>query len=145
MEEILFRAVCYAVAGMVGEVVFTAIMSRSLKLEGFTSLWASLLYGSAVFLFEWPYHYLYPMLLFDFGWFLRGVIYVPLLYVAEGIYLWIIEKIIREKPWFYTGPGAEFGGRINFAYAPIWFLATLGAEWYADFLHRIGPYVLSQF
>lgn len=133
------HAAGYAIAGLLLiEVNLTAVTriwrEHSWKLEGFTSLWAAPLYMSAASLFEPLYHYLYPESGPHAIWILRGVIYTACIYIAEPSYLAYLKRVYGVIPWLYTGEGALLGGKIQTAYAPLWFAASLGGEYLSDFL-----------
>lgn len=138
--ETKIHVTAYAACGLLAEIVFTGIArifrDGSWDLEGFTSLWAAPLYGTAALLFEPLYCWLKITPAFSFygAVILRGMFYIPLIFTVEVIYLSFVWFAFRIKPWKYVGSGALFGGRLNTYHAPLWFLLGIGMEYLADFL-----------
>ncbi len=115
------RFIIYGLVGLIMEVLWTGACSffkGDLCLRCTTSIWMFFIYGFAVFLEP------IFIVLADMGIVLRGVIYMMLIYCAEYVSGYILERR-GFCPWNYgSGSGSVFG-LICIYYAPIWFAAGL--------------------
>lgn len=130
------RIIIYGFAGICMEVVFTGVLSflkgdKSLTCR--TYLWMFPIYAAAIML-EPVHDYLR-----DVPPFLRGVVYVLLIWAAELFSGWLIKKITGKCPWDYTeSTKYSFHGYIRWDYAPAWFFAGIFFERLHDFLIYSG-------
>ncbi len=134
MASLLLHMVVYGFFGLGIEVFFTAvkaaIQERSLKLQGFSTLWAFPLYASAAIFFE-PIHDF--LIGYDTPWFVRGGIYIVGIYLIEFVYGFLLVTVLGRHPWKYSGRYI-LGGYINLLYAPAWFTFSFVLERLHDFL-----------
>lgn len=86
----------FGAAGMLGEVVFTALRKRTWDLTGYTHLWMLFIYGlGALF---------YPCVLplaQNFHWVIRGAIYGTIIMAVEYVAGWILDQTTGSCPWDY--------------------------------------------
>jgi len=132
MPSIAIRAFVYVCIGVLGEVIFTALKKLWQKhdwtLEGATQLWVFPLYAAAVLGFEPLHDALRP-----YSFILRGIIYVIIIFIAEGCMGFIAKKLTGKCPWEYTGRW-HFNGYINLPHAPFWFALSFIFERLHDYL-----------
>jgi uncharacterized membrane protein len=138
------RFLVYGLLGWGAEIVWTALPKRwpfDPALEGFTTLWAFPLYGSAVFLFEPLHDWLRPWPLLA-----RGLVYAAGFIVVELVAHFLIARLVGKKPWDYTGQTRwTIGGYTRLDYAPLWFLAGILLEPVHDTLVRAAPALSAAF
>ena len=91
----------------------TALMAHS-------SIWMIVIYGMAIFLEP------FQKMLKDKNWFIRGIIYMLLIYFTEYITGFALD-ILDIKVWEYKDP-LNINGYITFTFAPLWFAAGLFFE-----------------
>lgn len=130
----LERAAAYAAAGLLAEVVQTAVKSvhrdGNWRLTGTTYLWMVPIYGSAAWLFE-PAH---DALRARPRW-QRAAAWTAGIYAVEAASGEAIRQLTGEVPWDYarprgrrTRPPVSWRGLVRPAYAPLWALTGLGLE-----------------
>lgn len=128
----IMRSVVYGLSGMCMEAVFTGILSLykgDRNLTGKTYLWMFPIYASAVFLEPVQNH------IGSLPVFIRGMIYLTLIWGFEFISGWVIKRITGSCPWDYKkSTKHSFCGFIRWDYAPNWFLVGLLFEKYHEFL-----------
>ena len=125
----------YGVAGLLIEIFWTgmgSLLSGNYALTGHTYLWMFFIYGLAVFLE--PIH--------DFirskSIFIRGLIWVALIYFIEFSTGILLKLLIGYCPWDYSNATPlTIWGLIRFDYAPAWFIAGILFEKLHDRLDQI--------
>lgn len=121
----IIRFVIYGLIGMLMEIFWTGILSllkRDMSLRANTYLWMFFIYGLAVFL-EPMFVLLKPVPLMA-----RGLIYMALIFCAEYVTGFFLERSIGQCPWNYGGAGTSIYGFIRLDYAPVWFSVGLFYE-----------------
>lgn len=114
----------YGIAGWGIEIIWTGIgslISGDLRLVGHSNLWMLLIYGCAIFLE--PIHHAIA----DWPWFLRGLLWVLLIWGIEYASGLILFLVLGVHPWYYVDRLAV-NGFITIAYAPAWFVAGMVFE-----------------
>jgi Predicted membrane protein len=130
----LKRFLIYGIIGLVLEIIYTGVASLlngDFSMRGMTFLVMLPIYGLSVFL-EPVHHYLRP----SYPWWLRGLIYLALIWGIEYSSGVILAMILGSCPWHYTDP-LNVNGYITFRMAPEWFLAGLGFEFLHDYLDTL--------
>ncbi len=120
--NMMIRFMIYGFIGWCVEVLWTGLGSAfagDKRLIGHTYLWMFLIYGCAIFLE--PIH----NLIINWPLWMRGVIWVILIYFMEYISGSLIKYYIGECPWDYGGKKYAVRGLIRLDYAPAWFIAGL--------------------
>lgn len=118
------RFFIYGIFGWSMEVLWTGLYSLStgdLGLEAYTSLWMFFIYGCGVFLE--PIHDIIK----DWNVFLRGIIWVVIIWGIEYSTGKILLNVLHIYPWRYYGRMAV-EGLVRLDYAPAWFVAGLFFE-----------------
>ncbi|WP_434511176.1 putative ABC transporter permease [Desulfitobacterium sp. AusDCA] len=118
------RFLIYGFLGLTLEVIYTGLASLlrgDWSMHGFTFLVMLPIYGLAVFLE--PIHH---KIKFQ-PWWIRGFIYLTLIWGIEYLSGWILSLILGSCPWVYRDP-LNINGWITLRMAPEWFLAGLGFE-----------------
>lgn len=129
----LKRFVIYGITGLLVEVIYTGLASLlqgDLSMSGFTFLVMLPIYG--LFVFLEPFH----NLLRPIPWFLRGLIYLVLIWTTEYFCGEMLASILGNCPWCY-GDSLNINGYITLRMAPEWFLLGLGFEFLHDFLDKL--------
>lgn len=134
MLILLEKAFVYGCLGILIEVFFTGIGSLLRKhwdAKSQTYLWMGPIYGfTALFLevvseaISWPFY-------------LKALIYVPIIYATEALSGWVIKQIIGKIPWDYGMGRWTPMGLINLKYAPYWFALALAFDPITRFLTKI--------
>ena len=123
----------FAFIGVAHEVIWTSLVeyakSRKMSLKGGSSLWMFPIYGSIFFIVLLVLEH-FP----GFPWWIRGFIYMVLIYIWEFASGWTVRWMIGVAPWDYSAKKYNLSGLINLDYAPIWFIEGLIAEWRYLFL-----------
>jgi len=124
----------YGCLGVLIEFFFTAIGSlirRNWKGTGISYIWMPLIYGFAALALEavsnavpWPFY-------------LKALLYVPIIYGIEGLSGWTLMKLIGTIPWDYQRSNWTPMGLINFKYAPFWLLLAMAFDPITGFLTRL--------
>ena len=115
------RFIIYGLLGFCVEVIWTGLSSMlkgDIKLTGVTYIWMFPIYGLAVLLE--PVHDRIRHL----SIFLRGGIYMVLIYLVELICGLLLREILGVCPWNYGDEPLSINGIITLRYIPVWF--TLG-------------------
>ncbi|MDX9872987.1 MAG: hypothetical protein RBT41_11305, partial [Clostridia bacterium] len=109
-----------------------SLLQGNWNLPGATYLWMFPIYGLAVFLE--PLH----DRLSGAYWFIRGFIYLALIFATEYVTGWLLSQALGSCPWdySYTTP-YHMDGYIRMDYAPVWFIVGLLFERIHRFLDRI--------
>lgn len=126
----LTRFIIYGLLGWVMEILFTGFISGlngNPRLIGQTYLWMFPIYGLAIALE--PLHNLIRPL----PWYLRGTIWVPVIWTLELITGGVIRTLIGTSPWVYRD-GWHILGLIRLEMAPLWFGVGLIFEQVHDWL-----------
>jgi len=130
--EIWARAFIYMIAGVAGEVVFTAIerfiQKHDKHLEGHTQLWVMPLYALVgVFVFEKIHYYL-----MDYNIFLRFCAYAFVALFCEFVAGFFDKQLTGIIPWEYKGRFSVLG-YIKLTYFPFWGIMGL----YFELIHNL--------
>lgn len=123
----------YGLIGLAIEVIYTGLASLlhgDLSMHGFTFLVMLPVYGLAILLE--PVH----EQIRAFPWWLRGGIYLVLIWGIEFASGALFAAVLGKSPWVYQDR-LNIEGYITLRMAPEWFLAGLGFEKLHDFLVRI--------
>ena len=124
----------YGIAGWGIEIIWTglgSLISGDLRLSGQSTLWMFFIYGCAVFL-ERIHH-----LIARWPWFLRGMLWVLLIWSIEYTSGFLLYTILGVHPWYYTDRLAV-NGFITLSYAPAWFVAGMVFERLHKNLDNLG-------
>ncbi len=116
------RFILYGMAGCLMEILWTGIHSlikHNFTLPCNTSLWMFPIYGCAVFLEP------VCLLLRSAPLFLRGMVYMCLIFAGEYMTGFSLQKLIGTCPWDYSGSHFQVHGLIRLDYAPAWFVVGL--------------------
>ncbi|MFO1519678.1 MAG: hypothetical protein U1F57_08480 [bacterium] len=162
------RLPVYVAIGLIAEVLYTAVMDlidpkflcswnvfgiqaptatppawagqgRDVRARGYTFLWMMPIYAGMVFLE--PIHdamHLWP-------WFLRGIVYLLLIWFAEFVTGWLIEKISGRCPWDYSYSRYSFKGYIRWDFALNWFVFGFIFEYFHPRLLALTPHLRAIF
>lgn len=115
------KYIIYGLLGLNLEVLFTGFMSGlqgNPRLIAHTYLWMLPIYGLAVFL-EPLHNRIRPL-----HWYLRGMIWILIIWVVELGTGSLIRTIVGTSPWIYR-EGWQVAGLIRFDMAPLWFCTGL--------------------
>ena len=142
MLTLLLKLIVYGHLGFLIEIWFTGIhaviFEKDKKATAITYLPMFLVYGFTALALEgiseallWPFY-------------LKALVYVPIIYGVEFLSGWTIKKLIGTIPWDYKkGPWTPMG-LINFSYLPFWFLLALGFDAIVSVVRRITLFVITQ-
>lgn len=122
------RFLIYGLIGLTLEVLYTGLASLlkgDWSMQGFTFLVMLPIYGLAIFL-EPVHNKIRPQ-----PWWLRGLIYLALIWGIEYLTGWVLSLILGSCPWTYRDP-LNVNGLITLRMAPEWFLSGLGFEFIHD-------------
>jgi uncharacterized membrane protein len=126
------RLLIYGLLGWCLEVFWTGFesaVSGDPRLSSHTYLWMFPIYGLAVFLE--PVH----DAMRNVHWFLRGTIWVLIIFALEYSTGSLIRSLIGYSPWDYSGMSRwEINGLVRLDMAPLWFITGLLFEQIHDFL-----------
>lgn len=129
-----YRFIFYGLLGWGLEIIWTGIGSAfqgDLRLAANTYVWMFPIYGLAIFLE--PVHNAIRL----WPWFLRGFLWVILIWVLEYVTGGLIKTLVGVIPWDYTGYTRwEINGLIRLDMAPVWMVTGLLFEKVHDFLVR---------
>lgn len=140
---ILYRLPLYILYGLTAEFLFTALADLinpsflkswnvfskpptkqyDPKAIGYSFLWMLPIYALLVFIEP------ASVLMKNFPWAVRGILYVLALWLIEYASGWLIKKISGKCPWDYSASRWNLGGFIRLDFFPIWFVFMLTAEW----------------
>lgn len=115
------------------EVFWTGIASLfkgDMALMSHSSIWMIVIYGMAIFLEP------IQNLLKDKNWFIRGIVYMLLIYITEYITGFALDTL-NIKVWNYTD-SLNINGYITLAFAPLWFTVGLFFEKVRNWLDRVS-------
>lgn len=121
--SIMKRFFIYGFIGCSMEVFWTGIASLfkgDTALMSHSSIWMIVIYGMAIFLEP------FQMMLKDKNWFLRGIVYMCLIYIGEYTTGFILD-LFDIKVWEYMD-SLNIHGYITLSFAPLWFAAGLFFE-----------------
>lgn len=128
------RFLFYGLVGWCTEIVYTgldSLLKGDWRLPGVTYLWMLPIYGLGVFL-ERVHDLIRPK-----PWFVRGIIWLLLIWSIEYTSGWILKDITGFCPWDYSDSSYSVNGFIRLDMAPQWFLAGLLFERLHDWLDRV--------
>jgi len=124
----------YGLLGWGLEVLWTGLGSGlrgDPRLQATTYLWMFPIYGLAIFLES--LHDIVRV----YPWYVRGVIWVMIIWVIEFSTGGLIRVLTGSSPWDYTGKTSwHLLGLIRFDMAPIWFVTGLLFERLHDYMDR---------
>lgn len=166
-SDVIYRLPLYIVFGIVNEFLFTAIADlihpgfvkswnvfgatptkeqpswrvpgRDTRAVGYSFLWMIPIYMLLAFL--------EPMqqVTGDWPWWLRGTVYVLMLWVVEFTMGALIQKISGRDPWDYSMSKFQFKGHIRWDFFPLWFAFMLTAEWMSGKFVALTPAIKEVF
>lgn len=132
----LFIHLVFVMVGLTMEVIWTAFVwffkERKIKLVGSTSLWMIPIYAMSPYLFSFVIKYFSYMNIF-----LRGFLYMVLIFIIEYMVGMLFRKILKISPWDYskdtkdhTGYYCKYNikGLIALEFAPLWCIMGLVGE-----------------
>ena len=132
--KILKRFIIYGITGLVLEIIYTGLASLlkgDLSMHGNTFLVMIPIYGLAAFLEP-----LHGYLRSD-PWWLRGLIYLALIWITEYLCGVLLKIVLGSCPWHYCDL-LNINGYITFRMAPEWFLTGLGFEYLHNYLDSLS-------
>jgi len=112
----------YGLIGFILEILWTGLCSLingDITMKSTTSLWMFFIYGLAVFLDP------LFILLDGVPIILRGMIYTVLIFSAEYVTGYFLERSLGRCPWNYGNGSLSIYGLIRLDYMPIWFAVGL--------------------
>ncbi|MFZ5943089.1 MAG: putative ABC transporter permease [Bacillota bacterium] len=119
----LKKFVFYGLLGWIVEIIWTglgSLLKGEWTLDSHTYLWMFPIYGLAVFLED-----IY-LEIKDNKWWIRGLIYMSLIFAMEFLTGFLLHSLIGACPWDYSGDTPfSVRGYIRLDYAPVWFAAGL--------------------
>lgn len=126
--------IIFGILGIFAEVFYTALENLlrhgSLRLMGCSYVWMFPIYGLIALLFH-PIH----SFVMDRPWYLRGAVYMTVIYAVEYMSGALLKKIVGEPIWQYKGR-FQLQGHIELAHAPVWFgLGLLLERGFATLVH----------
>lgn len=134
MLILLEKALVYGCLGVLIEFFFTAagaLIRRNWSATGQSYLWMLPIYGFTALALEgisvalpWPFY-------------LKALIYVPIIYGIEALSGWTIYKIIGVIPWDYRRSRWTPMGLINLKYAPFWLVLAMAFDPITSFLSKL--------
>ena len=122
----------FALLGLGLEVVVTAITARNKKmLVGYSSLWYALPYSLIPIYFQ-----VAGPIVFNFPWYIRGLIYVAFCHVGEFFWMVFLRLILGETPsqQSYKNSWGNIKGFTGLSSTPFFFIGGLFIEWIYRFL-----------
>ncbi len=108
---------------------------RDSHCTGYTSLWMLPIYGCLIFLEP------ISLLMAAWPWFLRGLVYMGLIWLMEFWSGWLIKKITGHCPWDYSYSPYSFHGYIRWDFAPMWFAFGFIFEYLYPRLLALTPHI----
>lgn len=128
----IYRFLIYGLLGWGLEVFWTGLGSAirgDVRLTAGTYLWMFPIYGSAIYL-ESVHDRIR-----DRPWYIRGVIWVLLIWIIEYVSGGLIRLVTGVSPWDYSNSTRwQLHGLIRFDMAPLWLITGLLFERVHDFL-----------
>ena len=121
MKKTIYNFIKCGVLGWCLEIGFTSLdqlRRRNKTLKGITSIWMFPIYGMACLLVP-----IYTVIR-SLHWFLRGLIYMVLIFGAEYTSGRLLQKY-DLCPWDYSKDACNIHGVIRLDYAPFWFIKGL--------------------
>jgi len=139
MLTLLLKLIAYGHIGFLLEIWFTGlhsiIWSKDKTGSATTYLPMFLIYGFTALALEgvsealpWPFY-------------LKALIYVPIIYGVEGLSGWTLKKLVGKIPWDYPQSAWAPAQLINLKYAPIWLLVALSFDFIALMIQKITIFV----
>lgn len=123
--DLLQRFFAYGCLGVLIEFFFTgfaSLLKKNWKATGCSYLWMVPIYGFTAFALEaislalpWPFY-------------LKALLYVPIIYGVEALSGWTIKLIVGVVPWDYGKSKWTPMGFINLTYAPFWLILALAFD-----------------
>src|SRR3989338_3054874 len=127
-----FKILFFALLGMGLENIWTGIYgfikNRDVTLRGYSNVWVLPVYGIGA----WAFGFFIGVLQ-NAAWWVRGLIYVVLIYAIDYLANFTIERWTGANPWPYEGR-LHINHRINLAYFPLWFVFGFMVEFFHFFL-----------
>lgn len=131
---LLQKLLVYGCLGILIEFFFTSIASlirKNWKATGQSYLWMLPIYGFTALALEgisdavhWPFY-------------LKALLYVPIIYGVEALSGWALQKLIGYIPWDYGRSHWTPMGLINLKYAPFWLVLAMAFDPITSFLARL--------
>ena len=123
--ENIFFFVLFGIIGVSAEVFFTSILElvkkkKNRSMTGHSSLWMFFVYGTVYFIILFGRTYL-----MHYNLFLRGFVYLALIYTLEFISGSILQKL-KASPWDYGHDMKhDYHGIICLEFAPLWYIGGI--------------------
>jgi uncharacterized membrane protein len=128
----------YGCLGVMIEFFFTGVASllkKNWKATGHSYLWMIPIYGFAALALEgvsealpWPFY-------------LKALLYVPIIYGVEALSGWALSKLIGHIPWDYQKSKWTPMGLINLTYAPFWLILALAFDPISGWMRKTLNYL----
>lgn len=123
----LAHTLLVACVGVTMEIVFTALTDPrekgDLRLMGKSYVWMI-----PIYMMVYPGIVLFQPKIGAWHVFLRGAVYVAVIFAGEYASGWLIRKATGQVPWDYRGQKWAVHDLIRLDYAPAWFAAALVFE-----------------
>jgi len=120
--QIAFQMTLFAVLGLGLEVIFTGLFDcrrgKNCHLMGYSSLWYLPLYMLTPVFFA-----LGSDFVFQFNWFVRGIIYMLLIFAIEYVAMFLLRRLLGSSPSednYFSSP-FNLHGLIRLDFAPVMF------------------------
>ena len=135
MLILFLKLIVYGHLGFLIEIWFTGIHSfiwnKDKSFTSVTYLPMFIIYGFTALALEsisealpWPFY-------------LKALVYVPVIYGVEALSGWTIKRIIGLIPWDYQHSAWTPFGLINLRYAPFWLLVAMAFDPITSFLTKL--------
>ncbi|MFZ7133321.1 MAG: putative ABC transporter permease [Eubacteriales bacterium] len=117
----MYRFFIYGLMGICMEIFWTgleSLLQQNYTLRGTTYIWMVMIYGLGIFLEPIQDQ------LRHFNLFIRGTIYMVLIFIGEYLSGSLLQHIIGSCPWNYTD-ALSVHGLITLSFVPVWFIVGL--------------------
>lgn len=131
---LLQKLLVFGCLGILIEFFFTSIhslLTGNLKGTGYSYIWMVPVYGFTALLLDglndvlpWPFY-------------IKAFVYVPVIYGAEALSGWVLQKTTGHIPWDYKKSFWTPMGLINLKYAPFWLVLAMAFDPITQFLARL--------
>lgn len=115
------------------------VRGRDPRCVGYSFLWMIPIYALLIFIEP------ASRILASLPFYLRGVIYVVVLWVVEYATGWLIKKISGRCPWDYSVSRFNLHGYLRWDFFPFWFVFILLAEWMSHRFILLTPTIKEVF
>ncbi len=130
----LQRILIFGLLGMLVECFFTgahSLLTRNWKATCTSYLYMIPIYGLAGITLDALHSKLalHPIY--------AAMIYVPVIYIFEFCFGWLLQKIIKVCPWHYGHGKFTIMGLVRIDYAPLWFLLALCFDSLSNYMTKL--------